>query len=79
MWWHEGMDTGSWILMGLAMVVLWSLVVVAVAALYRGDRRDSDQCCSAASGPEEQGVEEPLSRAGGGADPHSSHHPSLTR
>lgn len=75
MWPHEGMDTSGWILMALAVVVLWSLVIVAVAALYPSDCRDHDHRCASGRDPVDQGVEEPLPRAAGSADPH---HPSRT-
>ena len=38
MWWHNAMGWGGWVVMTLTMVAFWSLVVVAVVAIFRGDR-----------------------------------------
>lgn len=34
-WYHDGGGWGGWLVMTLAMVVFWSLVVVAVVMLFR--------------------------------------------
>jgi putative membrane protein len=38
-WYHDGMSSGGWIFMTLAMVAFWALVVSAVVALSRGTER----------------------------------------
>ena len=44
MWWHDAMGWGGWVVMTLTMVAFWSLVVVAVLAIFRGDREvEQDQ------------------------------------
>lgn len=44
MWWHNAMGLGGWVVMTLTMVAFWSLVVVAVVAIFRGDREvEQDQ------------------------------------
>lgn len=35
-WYQDGMGGGGWALMILAMAAFWTLVVVAVIALFRG-------------------------------------------
>lgn len=37
-WYGNGMSSGGWIVMVLAMAAFWTLVVVAVMALFRGSR-----------------------------------------
>lgn len=37
-WWHNAVGGGGWVVMTLTMVALWSLMVVAVVAIFRGDR-----------------------------------------
>ncbi len=36
-WWHDGMGWGGWIVMTLTMVAFWSLVVLGVIAIFRGN------------------------------------------
>lgn len=44
MWWHDAMGWGGWVVMTLTMVAFWSLVVVAIVAIFRGDREvEQDQ------------------------------------
>lgn len=38
MWWNNGVGWGGWVIMTLTMVAFWSLVVFAVAAIFRGGR-----------------------------------------
>jgi putative membrane protein len=35
-WYGDGMGWGGWIAMTLAMVVFWTVVVLAVVAIFRG-------------------------------------------
>lgn len=37
-WYDDGMSGGGWVVMILAMAVFWTLVVVAVMALFRSTR-----------------------------------------
>ncbi|HEX2893058.1 MAG TPA: SHOCT domain-containing protein [Marmoricola sp.] len=39
-WYYGGMGWGGWLVMALAMVAFWALVVYAVVAITRSDRRD---------------------------------------
>lgn len=39
MWSYNGMGWGGWIVMTLTMLAFWSLVVFAVIAIFRGDRK----------------------------------------
>ena len=44
MGWYDGdPGWGGWILMSLMMVAFWALVAVAVVALFRGTRPDTDR------------------------------------
>ena len=36
MWWDDGMGWGGWVAMALVMVAFWSLVIVAIVAIFRG-------------------------------------------
>ena len=38
MWWNNGLGWGGWIVMILTMLAFWSLVVIGVIAIFRGDR-----------------------------------------
>jgi putative membrane protein len=38
-WYYGGFGWGGWVVMTLSMVVFWGLVVYAVVALTRGDRK----------------------------------------
>ena len=39
---HDGMGSGGWIVMTIAMVAFWALVVVAVVAMFRGTQRSAE-------------------------------------
>lgn len=41
MWGNDGMGWGGWLLMVVAMVGFWALVVLGIAALFRGSRQAS--------------------------------------
>lgn len=47
MGWNDGWGVGSWLGMGLGMVLFWGLVIVAIVAILRattdGRRQDRDQ------------------------------------
>lgn len=54
MWWDNGTGWGGWVVMTLTLVAFWSLVVVAIVAIFRSDREvEQDQ---SAGGPEPERI-----------------------
>ena len=37
MWWHNGLGWGGWVVMTLTMVAFWSLVVLLMIVIFRGE------------------------------------------
>jgi putative membrane protein len=55
-----GMGGGGWLVMTLVMIAFWSLVVFAIAAIFRGTRSDAPR--GTAGGGAEQILAERLAR-----------------
>ncbi len=37
-WYHDGMGWANWLVMALSMAAFWTLVIFAVAAIFRSNR-----------------------------------------
>ncbi len=51
-WGDHGWGAGAWIIMALAMAVLWTLLVIAVVAVVRHFGHAHEPAASTMSGPE---------------------------
>ena len=61
MWWNDGTGWVGWVAMLLAMVAFWTLVIVVVLAIFRGDR-DSQPLRSPGRHDPEQILDERFAR-----------------
>ena len=53
MWWNGGTGWAGWVVMSVTMIAFWALVVVAVLAIFRGDRATQQRVGPAHHDPEQ--------------------------